>query len=410
MYKQKIILRYVAFILVFSLIIFGGYLVYKNMSNKQETIKYLEEESQPLATQNVQTDIESELKYYSENILVSVLNKVIPSIKISYQNNYNEKMSSFFSNSMQKIASKINLDISDPTTYFRFVLTAFGQYSTDTKTIAVFDEEELPDITRFEDAPEGAIYFSEYEEYVAENKNNNDTLISSEIETEKENIYGNPNRIKLSKKDPEILIYHTHTTESYMPVTTGNSHTMDERYNVVLVGSIMTDLLQRKYNYKVAYDKTYHDAKSYADSYINSLLTVRKQLSTNNSLKVVLDIHRDAFPTEIGQQEKKQKKSAYTVDINGKDAAKVMLVIGKDNPNYTELEKFAVYITRIMDKLYPGLLLKIERKNKARYNQFLSDYSVLIEVGCNLNTDKEAKYSAELMANVIGEVLNSLKE
>lgn len=62
-----------------------------------------------------------------------------------------------------------------------------------------------------------------------------------------------------------------------------------------------------------------------------------------------------------------------------------------------------------MDKLYPGLYLKTERAN-SKYNQYFSNYSMLIEIGCMLNTAEEANYSAELMGNVMGEVLMELQE
>jgi stage II sporulation protein P len=87
-----------------------------------------------------------------------------------------------------------------------------------------------------------------------------------------------------------------------------------------------------------------------------------------------------------------------------------MLVIGQSNPNYTELKKFAVYVQKEMDKLYPGLFMKIVTKPGKKYNQYYLDHSLLIEVGCTLNTDAEAKYSAELMGNVIGEALKNLEQ
>ena len=87
-----------------------------------------------------------------------------------------------------------------------------------------------------------------------------------------------------------------------------------------------------------------------------------------------------------------------------------MLVIGDGNPNYKELEKFVAYIKKKMDKLYPGLYIKTDKKTRGKYNQYFSNYSTLIEIGCMLNTVDEAAYSAELMANVIGEVLKDLQE
>jgi len=63
-----------------------------------------------------------------------------------------------------------------------------------------------------------------------------------------------------------------------------------------------------------------------------------------------------------------------------------------------------------MDKLYPGLFYKIDIKSRGKYNLYFSNHSMLVEVGCMLNTIEEAQYSAELFARVMGEVINDLKE
>jgi stage II sporulation protein P len=126
-------------------------------------------------------------------------------------------------------------------------------------------------------------------------------------------------------------------------------------------------------------------------------------------LKVILDLHRDAFEVRT-EAEKAAKKAEYTTTINNKNAARIMLVIAKGNPNYAELEKFAVYLKKKMDKLYPGLYLKIDVKGRGKYNQYFSNHSMLVEIGCMLNTIEEAKYSAQLFGRVLGEVIKDLEE
>jgi stage II sporulation protein P len=139
------------------------------------------------------------------------------------------------------------------------------------------------------------------------------------------------------------------------------------------------------------------------------LVTIKKYLSRYNSIKVILDIHRDAFATR-NDTDKKARKAEYTATINGKKAARIMLVVGEGNPNYKELEKFAVYIKKKMDTLYPGLFLKINIANNKKYNEYFSNHSMLVEVGCMLNTADEAKYSAELLSKVLDAVIKDLKE
>jgi stage II sporulation protein P len=168
-------------------------------------------------------------------------------------------------------------------------------------------------------------------------------------------------------------------------------------------------VLQDKYKYKVIHDKTLHDKQSYAYSYANSLVTLKNNLNKYKSLNVILDIHRDAFEVKT-EADKKAKKTEYTVNINKKNAARIMLVIAKGNPNYVELEKFAVYLKKKMDKLYPGLFYKITVMQRGKYNQYYSNHSMLVEIGSMLNTTEEAQYSAELFGKVLGEVMKDLEE
>jgi stage II sporulation protein P len=171
----------------------------------------------------------------------------------------------------------------------------------------------------------------------------------------------------------------------------------------------MTNLLESKYKYNVIHDVTKHDMYSYADSYINSQKTIIAQLEKNPSLKVVIDIHRDAMAVK-NDREAETRKSEYTATINGKKAAKISFVIGPDNKNFAELKSFAAYVQKKMDKLYPGLFFKTVIKPKGKYNQFYRDHTLLVEVGSTFNTDQEAKYSAELLSNVIGDVLKELEK
>lgn len=352
-------------------------------------------------------------------IFLNILNNSIPGMNIS-KGNFNENdiasLNDTFSDNLVSMPKKL---IFNPITYMQLGFSGFTNIIEDEKYAIAMKEKDNPiyDIKSFSDVPEGAIYFSEEDEYKAEEKIEDfieDTNAASEgvkIQTE-EGFLANlnpPNKIALSKKLPEILIYHSHATESFMPSTEGNYHTLNEKYNVVSVGKIIAKVLQDKYKYKVIHDKTYHDKNSYAYSYSNSLVTIKQQTAKNKSLKVILDIHRDAF-TVKNDEHKKTKKNDYTVTINGKKAARVMLVIGGANPNYKELEKFVAYVKKKMDKLYPGLYLRTDKKSKYKFNQYFSNYSTLIEIGCMLNTADEAAYSAELMANVIGEVLKDLQE
>lgn len=366
-------------------------------------------------------DIEKRLKLrdYSNNIAIQLLNSVITIAKVSYETAYECPMQGLPATITSRMTDGLNTDIRNPLTYLNFAFTAFSQYDP-----SAFGHKRIVDnkskdaaasnITDFESVPEGAIFFSEEDEYKAEG------LVSKQQSMAPAAIQANqiaeetieiPGKISMDNKSPQILIYHSHSTESFMPNTAGNYHTSDEKYNVVSVGKTLTKELQEKYKYKVLHSRTQHDKVSYAYSYANSLVTIKNSINKYKSIKVILDLHRDAFDTgKYTYAEKMAKKSEYTASINGKNAAKIMLVIARGNPNYDELEKFAVYIKKKMDKLYPGLFFKIDVKSRGKYNQYLSNHSMLIEVGCMLNTVEEAQYSAVLLSRVLGEVINDLKE
>lgn len=98
----------------------------------------------------------------------------------------------------------------------------------------------------------------------------------------------------------DIIIYHTHTCESYTPtedsqyVSTGNYRTTDLNYSVARVGAELANQLAGK-GYTVIHDKTYHDYPAYTGSYTRSLSTIRTLLSTYQTVDCVFDIHRDAL-------------------------------------------------------------------------------------------------------------------
>jgi stage II sporulation protein P len=347
---------------------------------------------------------------YSGNLYINIINSTIPAAKVSYESRYGQKLPSFAASAYSKVFNGMNFDIKDPKTYFSFVFTAFSQYDPNSNLLAVDQpDDNIPDITNFDEAPEGAIYFSEEEEYKAEQAAGSTALPSVDNpESDYANV-SDPARLEIEKKQPSVLILHTHSMETYTPYSENNYHSINDKENVIQVGRIMTDVMESKYKYNIIHDVTKHDRYSYADSYINSQKTIISQLEKNPSVKVVLDVHRDAMEVKTSR-DAEIRKAEYTTTIGGKKAAKISFVIGPDNKNFAQLKSFAVYVQKKMDKLYPGLFFKTVIKPKGKYNQFYRDHTLLIEVGSTFNTDQEAKYSAELLGNVIGEVLKELEK
>lgn len=214
-------------------------------------------------------------------------------------------------------------------------------------------------------------------------------------------------------KDPEVLIMHTHATESYQPQPLDwydksyNSRTTDLDRNTCRVGDeILAQLTDA--GISALHDTTLHDYPSYNGAYERSAETVKGYLSKYPSIKVVLDVHRDAIQPDGNTM------VAPVTTIDGKSAAQVMIISGCDNgsfqmPNYMENLKFSAALQRQMEADYPTLARPILFDYR-KYNQDLTTGSILLEVGGHANTLEEAIYCGELVGKSLAKTLLSLKE
>ncbi len=219
---------------------------------------------------------------------------------------------------------------------------------------------------------------------------------------------------KISKdSSPQVLIVHTHTTESYMSekrdyyLESDASRSTDTEKNMALIGEVFAQKLTEA-GIGVIHDKTLHDHPSYTGSYDRSAETVKKHLKNNPSIKIVVDIHRDAIT------DSSKTKTRPIAQINGRDAAQVMLVMGSQTGGITNFPKWkenlslAVKYQQTLEVMYPSLARAITL-NSAKYNQNLTVGSILLEVGSEANTFSEAEYAAECAATALVSLLNTLK-
>lgn len=212
----------------------------------------------------------------------------------------------------------------------------------------------------------------------------------------------NYDNLKIDKSN--IIIFHTHTCESYTSsekydyTPTGNYRTTDLDYSVARVGDELTKYLE-KYKFKVIHDKTYHDYPSYTGSYTRSLSTVTKLLKTTKA-DIIIDLHRDA----IGSY----SSYAPTVKIGEDECAQVMFVMGTDggklkHPNWKSNLQFAIKMQEIANNTYPGLFKPIILRN-SRYNQYLGKAACIIEVGSTGNTLEQCLNSMKYLSEIFNEL------
>ncbi len=219
---------------------------------------------------------------------------------------------------------------------------------------------------------------------------------------------------KITKNaEPQVLIIHTHTTETYLNgdrdyyTASDESRTRDNSKNMIAVGKAFEAEL-KKAGIGVIHDTTVHDYPSYSGSYTRSAQTVQSDLKAYPSVKIVIDIHRDAITSSADKS-----KIKPTVTLGGKKCAQVMLVMGSQTggitgyPNWKENLSLAVKFQERMEKMYPSLARSITL-NSAKYNQNLSKGYLLLEVGSDVNTLEEAKNGAENAAKALISLLDTL--
>ena len=190
-----------------------------------------------------------------------------------------------------------------------------------------------------------------------------------------------------SKKAPEgrlVAIYHTHSDESYIP-TSGTASVVPHG-DVYDVGDTVSSSLKNSVGLKSIHSwecHLPHDGSAYARSRRTAVSLLKKNPDA------ILDLHRDAAPL-----------SAYATTVAGKPGAKVMIVLGRQNPNLKANEQFAFALKNYADKQFPGFVRGIFYGN-ATFNQDLSPRALLFEMGSQENSKEAAE---RVMVNFINSI------
>ncbi len=214
----------------------------------------------------------------------------------------------------------------------------------------------------------------------------------------------------LTGEEPTVLIIHTHATESYVN-TEGYAEsslyrTLDEHYNMVSVGDRLAEGLAQK-GITVLHDRTLHDHPSYNGSYNLARETVLGYLAQYPSIRLVLDLHRDAVTDASGNQ------VGHSLSTDAGSAAKMMVVLGSHtdslpHPNWQENFLVGVKLHAQLEKNQPGICRPLSLRS-SRYNQDLMPGMVLVEMGAAGNTRQEALLSAEILAQAISDLAYGTK-
>ena len=207
----------------------------------------------------------------------------------------------------------------------------------------------------------------------------------------------------LQAEVPAVLILHTHGTESYTK-SKGETYressafrTLDENYNMISIGAHLTKLLEAG-GIRVIHDKTTHDYPSYNGSYNHARKSTNQYLKEYPSIKLILDLHRDAS----GDNGNQMRTEAT---VNGRPSAQLMLVVGTSasglkHPDWEENLALALKLHTQCDRIAPGIMRYVNLRAQ-RFNQDLSPGALIVEVGAAGNTHPEALTAAEVLAEAI---------
>lgn len=215
---------------------------------------------------------------------------------------------------------------------------------------------------------------------------------------------------KEENDEAKVFIYHSHAWEAFLPLLEekkkpSEASSTNHKKNVLLVGSMLTEQLEKR-GINTFHDKTNVTAElhekgwDYYDSYKFSRQTIKEVVSTNETIKYLIDIHRDSL-----------RKESTTTTINGKDYAKLFFIVGVEHKGYKKNLEFVEEINSRIEKKYPGISKGIYKKDKSEgngvYNQDVSAQSILIEIGGIDNNREELSNTAQALAEIISEYIKS---
>lgn len=199
-------------------------------------------------------------------------------------------------------------------------------------------------------------------------------------------------------KEPLVYIYNTHQKEEYIgntltpqPTVLTASYYLKEKLENLNIPTIVeetniTDILK-------------NNNWNYDESYKASRINLEKIKNEIPSIKIFIDLHRDALPKKLS-----------TVTIDDKNYAKILFVIGKEHDNYQKNLEFTNSLNNIIEEKYPTLTKGILQKEgpgvNGIYNQDLKENIILMEVGAQENTIDEVTNTLDIISEIIKEKIN----
>jgi stage II sporulation protein P len=187
---------------------------------------------------------------------------------------------------------------------------------------------------------------------------------------------------------PLMLIYHTHASESFIPVS-GSAFSDNPEKTVVSLGAYLAHLLENEYGIPVLHHQEVFDLPR-TGAYEAARPSITEILKQNPQIQVVVDLHRDGVSRRVS-----------TTTLGGDSTGKILFVVGKSHSQWSNNLRFVLFLQNTIAEKYPGLSRGV-RQYPFIYNQDLHPRSVLVEIGGHENTMEEVErvipYLAEVLA------------
>lgn len=203
--------------------------------------------------------------------------------------------------------------------------------------------------------------------------------------------YGDARELPLTlhHDQPLMLIYHTHTSESFIPVS-GKAFTDDPEQTVVFLGAYLAQLLEDDYGIPVLHHREVFDVPRNA-AYEIARPSIEEILRQNPQIQVVVDLHRDGV-----------SRQATTATLGGYSTGKILFVVETCHSQWYNNLRFTLFLQNVLDEKYPGLSRGV-RKHATIYNQNLHPRSVLVEIGGHENSREEVERAVPYLAEVLAD-------
>lgn len=208
-------------------------------------------------------------------------------------------------------------------------------------------------------------------------------------------------RLSQTEKEPQILIYHTHSQEAY-----ADSVPNDPSTSVVGLGDQLERILEDEYGFSVLHHKGQYDTAGRDGAYSRALPDLEQILQEYPSIEVVIDLHRDGVPETLH----------LVSEVDGRQTAQIMFFNGLSkttaqgelsylqNPYIEENLAFSFQLKLAAEEYFPGFSRNTYLKGY-RYNLHLRPKSILVEVGAQTNTFEEAQNAMQPLAKILSMVL-----